>query len=528
MCGMPQEVVSQSKRRWLSSKLKEAARDLQASLEDWLTRREPSWLQAKSAESFAAMEYEVHEAFRKGADALCKAILSEIVEDGAFQRKTQKALKADGGWWRSGGRRTVKVRLLGGSICKVNVPYLRPDISGGPGRKRGQGRRGKGGAGLYPALAALGIWFGVTPALAQEVCRQVTASDSVRAGRAALARRGQDLGHKQTLRLLEQVGHRMLEQRAAWAERVHAAPPKSGPLSGQRVVVGIDGGRVRERRSSKGGRRRAATGHRGYETPWREPKLFVIYVIDDDGKQERSVRPVYDGTLGDCNEMFELLLAYLQELGAGEARSLTLVGDGAPWIWERAKPMAERLGLELDRMSQVIDWSHAVSTLHTIADHVNRWGTTSREAWIHAAKELLHDGQIDELLEHIGALAVGRRAPKIRKHCNYFKNNAARMQYQTFIADNIPTGSGAIESAIRCIINLRLKGCGKFWKDRNAEAMILLRSYLKAGRFDELFQWSLAQATPWWSHQTAYAHSPVVARPTPDLSDISEPPAVAG
>jgi hypothetical protein len=40
-----------------------------------------------------------------------------------------------------------------------------------------------------------------------------------------------------------------------------------------------------------------------------------------------------------------------------------------------------------------------------------------------------------------------------------------------------------VESAIRCIINQRLKGSGKFWKEQNAEAMILLRSYLHAERY---------------------------------------------
>ncbi len=95
--------------------------------------------------------------------------------------------------------------LLGGGKARVKVPYLKQDLRGRPGRTRGSGKRGPGGTGLYPTLAALGIWFGVTPALAGEIVRQVADSDAVRPAREALARRGIDLGHKQTLRIVGKV-----------------------------------------------------------------------------------------------------------------------------------------------------------------------------------------------------------------------------------------------------------------------------------------------------------------------------------
>jgi hypothetical protein len=43
-----------------------------------------------------------------------------------------------------------------------------------------------------------------------------------------------------------------------------------------------------------------------------------------------------------------------------------------------------------------------------------------------------------------------------------------------------------MESAIRRVINLRLKGPGIFWHEDSAEAMLLLRSYYKAQRWNEL------------------------------------------
>ena len=42
-------------------------------------------------------------------------------------------------------------------------------------------------------------------------------------------------------------------------------------------------------------------------------------------------------------------------------------------------------------------------------------------------------------------------------------------------------GSGIVESAIRRIVNLRLKGAGIFWKLANLNGMLHLRCHLLAG-----------------------------------------------
>ena len=49
-----------------------------------------------------------------------------------------------------------------------------------------------------------------------------------------------------------------------------------------------------------------------------------------------------------------------------------------------------------------------------------------------------------------------------------------------------------MESAIRRVINLRLKGPGIFWHEETAEAMLMIRSYYKALRWSELAQLACA------------------------------------
>ena len=50
----------------------------------------------------------------------------------------------------------------------------------------------------------------------------------------------------------------------------------------------------------------------------------------------------------------------------------------------------------------------------------------------------------------------------------------------------LPIGSGAVESAIRRVINLRIKGPGILWEEENAEAMVVLRAAALSGRWEEL------------------------------------------
>jgi len=64
--------------------------------------------------------------------------------------------------------------------------------------------------------------------------------------------------------------------------------------------------------------------------------------------------------------------------------------------------------------------------------------------------------------------------------------NKKRMNYKEVCELKLPIGSGAVESAIRRVINLRLKGASIYWLEEMAEAMLMLRSYYKAGRWNTL------------------------------------------
>ena len=95
------------------------------------------------------------------------------------------------------------------------------------------------------------------------------------------------------------------------------------------------------------------------------------------------------------------------------------------------------------------------------------------------------EGRFQSVQTAIQELCRGRKAKNNRKLLPYLTDNAARFRYSDFRKRNIPIGSGAIESCVRRIINLRLKGNGIFWTVQTAEGVLHLRAQMLSGRWDK-------------------------------------------
>ena len=456
---------------------------------------------ASSEEELYDAERGVREELVQRSDIAVGTVLKHKVSDPAFVNPAKELMKAQakaaGVKLKSHGRRPTRMRLLGGSVIQFRTLLLLPVAPKRPGRKRGVGRRGDNGSGVYPALAMLGIEGRSTPALRAEVAREFAEANSTAVARASLAERGLDVPHKTALRLTYLFADRVLQRRATALAEAAANPPEAGELAGKRVAVGIDGGRLRIRENPKAGRRNAKTGHRHYKAPWREPKVMTVYVIDEQGKKHPRHRTFLDATMGDADEAIALLIGHLRLMGAHLAEHVSLHGDGAAWIWGRAQEISEALGLRPEQFTEIVDRYHAVEHLTEISKLPRAWDDATRLKWLKRATKLLDAGRIEDLLTTILELAVGRRGKAVRKASNYFETHIERMRYPVFKKAGLPIGSGAVESAVRRIVNLRMKGNSIYWLEDHAEAILHLRSYLRAGRWDDLVRSSFKQ--PVWT-----------------------------
>ena len=67
------------------------------------------------------------------------------------------------------------------------------------------------------------------------------------------------------------------------------------------------------------------------------------------------------------------------------------------------------------------------------------------------------------------------------------------MRYATFRGRGYHIGSGAVESAVRYVVQQRMKRVGMRWRPAGADAMLALRSiYRSTGAWDQF--WTTRQA----------------------------------
>ncbi len=377
--------------------------------------------------------------------------------------------------------RSVSLRVTGGE-ARVESPYMAPSRpKGKKGPRRRTGRRGKGGGGLYPVLAALGFVKKVSPFVASEVALNATRLSSYEEAADALKRQGIDLDPDTVRGIANAVADTGLADR----EREDDLE-ESRDLAEERVVICADGGRLRCRKNKPG--TRLPSGLHGYDTPWQEPKVLAAYSVDANGEKIRDVRPVYEGTLAPWKDAIPLFAATLRRHGVEDAKLIAIAADGSDNIWREVDQLIELAGLDRSKVVMFLDFYHAMEHLHDAAKLSTLFKSDrSRETWVRQRAELFKAGKAERVIADLLALPTSDEdAPALAKEAKYFSDRLRLLRYDRIQALGFPIGTGAVESAIRRIVNLRLKSPGTFWRPENAERMLYLRCRAKAGRWDEV------------------------------------------
>lgn len=433
-----------------------------------LLAQQDEWLREVSQDfNFAALEAKVGEVVNRLGAAVLKAALSALLMAPEFIQAL-KDLGARLGM-RLKGYRSVKVHLGSGQSVEVVAPYFVKAVPKGRRRARRQG--------AYLGLEVLGFLRRCSNRLVSEVAQAALLCPSFEVAHAVLERRGLEVDVK-TIRGL----CRVLFEQGRWF-RGQISLTGTEQLAGRTLVIGIDGGRLRERRRKRG-RKKAGQKRQGYHTDWKEPKLFTLYVLDSEGQVVKSFAPLHDATMRNHEGLFALLERYLDALDLERVARIVFCGDGAPWIWSGVEALCQRQGLDQARVDQVIDYTHAKQNLQELIDllpaRLQHQGRPAKQ-W----RDWLWQGDLEALYQSLCETLRGKKKVQaLNKWDNYFARNHQRLQYARFRELAVPCGSGCVESAIRRVINLRLKAPGTFWTPEMAECFLFLRSQLLSGRWD--------------------------------------------
>jgi len=431
----------------------------------------PSFWSSPAVTDFATFERDVYRAKTLAADSEVVNKLQSILQEPDFLTMLQvyacqNAMKYE-------GMRKVNIRLASGNSYAINSPLF---VKARPKDRRRSKRRKN--VCFHLGLLYLGIFEHSSPTLISRALSLAALCPSFDTACDALRLQGIKMTHTLLQHLTYKVTDCFMRDRAANVVCDHYRKP------GLRILIAIDGGRLRERTQKKGPKPKAAK-RKGYTTEWREPKLFTICLIDEQGNKLKDVPPIYDGAVTGPDEIFQILTDYLRQIDYRNADAVVFCADGGPWIWPRTEQIIK--DLEIPNAHRILDYTHAKQNLMEIANRILQAGcvpANKYDALVSQMKDWLWNGRIDKIEQYIKDTLRGKRSKKqaLKKLNDYFGDHD-KFRYCDFYAAGLPTGSGAIESAIRRIINLRIKGPGIFWLLPNADRMIFLRSQVLSGRW---------------------------------------------
>lgn len=396
-------------------------------------------------------------------DILAQALIQDVVSNPVFVAQMQRLARSQ----RMGKlqKRTANLQLRSGTYLKLETQYARVAPKSAVGSR-------------YLCWRYWGVIEQASPSYYAQVSKFSVLCGSFEIVKEVLS--GLQIGGsvKRIRSLALAVSKKCLQK------RVESMLSKDDNLAGKRVVISTDGGRIRTR-NYQGEKNQAGTHHK-YETPWKEPKLFVITIIDKDGKIERRELPIYDATFGE-EGLFRLLGEYLQALNIKEVKEVQVIADGALWIWNNAKKMLLELGVAEAKIVETLDYYHAVEHLTKMIELLPKAQEGVKNSLFKEFKELLWEGKVEEIIEKIRS-QVKRVAKKMKTQIGYFEKNIRRLNYPKYRANQWLCGSGIIESGVRRMINLRFKSASCFWKQENLDGLIFLRCALLSGRWQFVMQ----------------------------------------
>jgi hypothetical protein len=215
---------------------------------------------------------------------------------------------------------------------------------------------------------------------------------------------------------------------------------------------------------------------------WHEIKLGVVYEgrANAEGIDE-CVHSRYVAACEPAAEFGPRLYAAAARAGAEVAGQLTVLGDGAEWIWRLAEH-------HFPYATHIVDYFHACEHIHDLAKLCYGEGNLAGQRWARAHCRWLKERGPGTLLGALKrrkpATAEGREG--LARELRYFTNNRERMQYPRYRQRGLMIGSGPVEAGCKTVVGARLKQSGMRWSMAGADHVLAVRARLLSGQHDQI------------------------------------------
>jgi len=264
---------------------------------------------------------------------------------------------------------------------------------------------------------------------------------------------------KSTARLLTLKHAANLREAQLKREKVRVLPSRGA----ERIITEADGSMlpIVECGDAQGDRRKQRT------ITWQEARLAAA-------QKQGEARVHYAVSFGDVHETGEQWARATLDAGWAANTRIHALGDGAGWIEEQHRVHFARHG------SYLVDFFH-------VCEYLSAAAPPGQERWLEKQKERLksnrHDQVIAELEKRVEPEGTPEENAPVRAAHRYLGNRTHVMDYQSALEQDLPIGSGLIESAHRHIFQSRLKIPGAAWLRTTAQDI----AHARAARANQLW-----------------------------------------
>jgi hypothetical protein len=174
--------------------------------------------------------------------------------------------------------------------------------------------------------------------------------------------------------------------------------------------------------------------------------------------------------------------AEAEALGLTDLPSLSVLGDGAEWIWN----VATR---EFPDADQTLDIYHGAEYVADVAKGV--FGAETPEAEVAKERGVMdllgkgYEGVVGWIGDVGGRIPVGGDGASLGDTLNYFTGHKSRLGYAERLRKGESIGSGMVEGTVKQMVNRRLKQTGAEWKTEHVAPLVELVGLSESEEWDQ-------------------------------------------
>jgi hypothetical protein len=235
----------------------------------------------------------------------------------------------------------------------------------------------------------------------------------------------------------------------------HRALPKKGKDC---IIAQADGTLIRIVLTNP----KAKDRRRSRKVDYKEARLTVA-------QARGSVQSFYQAGFETVDTIGQQWACAAKLAGRGLNTKVHALGDGAPWIQNQSK-----VAFGQDN-GYLLDFYHLCDYLHEASAKCSE----KPERWMKTQKKRLKAGRYRVVIKELKACLEPEHTKEeeapVRKAYRYMRNRIESFAYDKAIAEDLPIGSGLIESGNKHVLQARLKIPGASWNIHNANAMAAAR-----------------------------------------------------